>query len=138
MIRESLQKVVPLAGLPESESLGIRVVISHRRVPIRRAMQVQVNEFLQVCANNLVGVDKNDLLEVHREEDVKEQNLVRPDDTLLLLLRTEPRGPFVRDELVLESIFGGKVRDEFLLTSECKEMRSSRHWNMINSYQEGG
>ena len=120
MIRESLQEVVPVTRLPEAESFGIRVVISHRRVPVRRAMQVQVHELLQICANNLVGVDENDLLEVHREKDVKEQYLVRPDDTLLLLLRAEPRGPFVRDELVLEPIFGGEVRDEFLSTNVNK------------------
>ena len=114
MIWQTTQEVLPVTRLPKPEALRVRIVIAHRRVAVRSAMQIQIDELLEIRSDNLISVNEEDLLEVHREEDVEEEDLVRPDDPLLLLLRAEPRGPFVRDELVLEPIFGGKVRDEFL------------------------
>ena len=67
-------------------------------------MQIEVDEFLEVGADDLISVDKDDLLEVHREEDIQEQDLVGPDDTLLFLLCPQPRRPLVGHKLVLEAI----------------------------------
>lgn len=114
MIRPALQEVLPIARFPEPESLHIGVVISHRRVPIRRTMQVQVDELLQVRPYDLVCVDENNLLQVHREEHVEEEDLVRPDDALLLLLRAQPRRPLVRHELIVEVVRFREVWQEFL------------------------
>ena len=77
-------------------------------------MQVEVHELLQVRAHDLVRVNEDDLLEVHWEQDVKEENLISPDDALLLLLRTQPRRPFVCHQFVLEVIRLSQVRNEFL------------------------
>lgn len=82
----------------------------------------------------LTSIDKDDLVKIHREQDVEEQNLVstevrmpsqfnlrvanaRPDNALFLCLRTKPAGPLVRDELVLKAVLFRQVRDEFLLIS---------------------
>lgn len=77
-------------------------------------MQVQVHELFQICSDDLIRVDEDDFLQVHRKEHVQEEDLVRPDDALLLLLCAEPGRPFVCDELVFEVVRLGKVWDEFL------------------------
>ena len=77
-------------------------------------MEVELHKLLEVCADDLVGVDEDDLLEVHGEEHVEEEDLVRPDDPLLLLLCAEPGRPFVCHELVLEVVRFGEVWNEFL------------------------
>ena len=114
MVWPASQEIFPVPSLPKAEALHICVVVTHRGIAVWCSMKIKIYKLLHIRANNLVCINENDFLEVHREKDVKEQDLVRPNDTLLLLLRAEPRGPFVRDELVLEPIFGGKVRDEFL------------------------
>lgn len=43
----------------------------------------------------LIGVNVDDLVHVEREQDVEEQDLVAPDDPLLLALSTKPLRPFV-------------------------------------------
>lgn len=65
---------------------------------------------MQIGSHNLIGVDEDDLFEIHREENVKEEDLVPPDDTLFFFLATQPGGPFVRDELVLEPVLFRKMR----------------------------
>jgi hypothetical protein len=77
-------------------------------------MKIQIYEFLQVRSNNLIGVYENDFLETHREQDIKEQDLVSPNDALLLLLGSKPRWPFVGDQLVLEFVFFSQMWNEFL------------------------
>ena len=77
-------------------------------------MEVQVNELLQVGTYDLISVDKDDLLEVHGEKNVQEENLVTPNDPLLFALSPEPGRPLVRDEFILETILLCEVRDEFL------------------------
>ena len=49
-------------------------------------LQIEVDELLEVCTHNLVSVDKDDLVEVHGEEDIEEENLVWPDDLSLFTL----------------------------------------------------
>ncbi len=114
MIRQTTEEVLPVAHLPESEALRIRIVVAHRRVSIWSAVKVKLDELLEVRPDNLVGIDENDLLQVHRKEHVEEQDLVRPDDALLLLLCTEPRWPLVRDELILAAVLCCEVRDKLL------------------------
>lgn len=62
----------------------------------------------------LTSIDKDDFVEVHWEEDVKEQDLVCPDDPLLFGLRTKPMWPFVSDEFVFEPVLLGEMRNEGL------------------------
>ena len=114
MVRTALQKIFPITRLPESEALHLNIVITHRGVPVRCTLQVEINQFFQIRSNNLIGIDENDLLEVHREQNVKEQDFVRPDDTLLFFLSAKPRRPFVRDQFIIEFIGLCQVRDEFL------------------------
>ena len=80
-------------------------------------MEVQIDEFLQVGANDLVSVDEDDLLEVHGEKNVQEENLVSPNHPLLFTLRPEPRWPLVCDEFILETILFREVMDKFLVRS---------------------
>lgn len=54
------------------------------------------------------------LLQVQREEDVQKEDLVRPDDALLLRLLVQPGRPLVRHQLVLKAVLAGHVRDEIL------------------------
>ena len=90
VVRQALQEVLPIPSRPESEALHLDVVITHRCVPIWRTVEVEVNKLLQICTHDLIRVDKNDLLEVHGEQNVEEQDLVCPDYPLLFLLRAEP------------------------------------------------
>ena len=81
-------------------------------------MQVQIDKLLQVRSDNRVRINEDDLLEVHREEHIQEEDLVRPDDALLLVLGAQPLGPLVRHKLVLEVVLLRELRDEFLAQSE--------------------
>jgi hypothetical protein len=65
----------------------------------------------------LTGINENDLVEVHWEQHIQEKDLVSPYDPLLLRLCPKPMRPFVRDELVLESVFFRHMRDECLSIS---------------------
>ena len=114
VVRLPPEEVLPVSSLPESESLHRLVIVTHRSIAIRSALEIQIDELLQVRPNDLVGVDEDDFLEVHGEKDVQEENLVAPNDALLLALRPEPGRPFVRDEFVLEAVLLCKVRNEFL------------------------
>ena len=77
-------------------------------------MEIQIDELLQVGTNDLVSVDEYNLLEIHGEKNVQEENLVAPDDPLLFALSPEPGRPLVRDEFILETILLREVRYEFL------------------------
>jgi hypothetical protein len=69
----------------------------------RCALQIKIPELFQIRAHDLIGIDVNDLVDVEREEDVEEQNLVAPNNALLLRLPSQPLGPLVRNELNFES-----------------------------------
>lgn len=90
MIRQSFQEISPISRLPEPEALHFRVIITHRGIAIRSTMQVEIDQLLQIRPHDLICIDEDDLLEVHGEEHVEEQDLVRPDDTLFLLLGAQP------------------------------------------------
>jgi hypothetical protein len=117
MIGFPLQELVPVSCLPESETLHVVVVISHRCVSVGRPLQVEINEFLEVRPHDLICIDEDDLLQVHWKEYVQVKNLVRPDNALLLCLRTQPGRPLVCDEFVLEVVCFGEVGNEFLFVS---------------------
>lgn len=70
MIRLPPQKILPIPGLPKSESLHLRIIIPHRCVPIRSSVQVQIHQLLQISAHDLIRVDEDHFFEVHGEEDV--------------------------------------------------------------------
>lgn len=63
----------------------------------------------------LVGVHKQELVDDQREEHVQEEDLVAPDDALLLRLLVEPPGPLILNQLVLETVFLCHVRYKLLL-----------------------
>jgi hypothetical protein len=65
----------------------------------------------------LTGINENDLVEVHWEQHIQEKDLISPYDPLLLRLSSKPMRPFVRDKLILESIFFRHMRDKFLSIS---------------------
>jgi hypothetical protein len=67
----------------------------------------------------LTGIDENDLVKIHREQHIQEEDLVSPYDPLLLRLGPKPMRPFVSNELILESIFLRHMRDKFLHISYC-------------------
>jgi len=114
MIGTSSQELLPISRLPEPEALHVLVIVAHGGVAIRCPLQVEVDQLLQVRTHDLVRVDEDDLVEVHGEQDVEEENFVRPDDPLLLALMSQPRRPLVRDELVLETVFLSEVRNKLL------------------------
>jgi hypothetical protein len=86
------------------------------------------------CAHDLVRVDKDDLVEVHGEQDIEEENSVCPDDPLLFTLMPQPRRPFVGDELILETVCLSEVRNEFLCKMVQRLSPSGSGWG---SYEEG-
>lgn len=114
MIGTPSEELLPISHFPEPEALHVLVVVAHGSVAIRCPLQVEVDQLLQVCAHDLVRVDKDDLVEVHGEQDVEEEDFVCPDDPLLFALLPQPRRPLVGDELVLETVFLSKVRNKFL------------------------
>mmetsp|Transcript_27566 Transcript_27566/g.92176 ORF Transcript_27566/g.92176 Transcript_27566/m.92176 type:complete len:325 (-) Transcript_27566:114-1088(-) len=98
--------VNPVAVRPEAEARGVRVGVlpaegGHGH---RRALHVVVPELPDVRLHHLVRVDVDHLLEGEREDHVQEEDLVAPDDALLLRLRPEPRGPLVPHELHVEAL----------------------------------
>jgi hypothetical protein len=117
VVRFPPKEVLPVPSLPEPESFHRLVIVTHRSIAVRSAMEVQIDKLLQVGTDDLVSVDEDDFLEVHGEKHVQEENLVPPNDPLLLALSPEPGRPLVSDEFVLETVLLRKVRDEFLQRS---------------------
>lgn len=62
----------------------------------------------------LISIDENNFLDVKWEEDVKEENLVTPDDALLLGLLVEPTRPLVLHQFVLKAVLLGQHGKEVL------------------------
>lgn len=118
MVRFASEEVFPIARLPEPEAFHIVIIVAHRGVSIRGALQIKVDKFLEIGSHNLVGINKNDFLQIHREEYIQEQDFVTPNEALFLGLCTQPRRPLVRDELILEAICLSEVRYEFLQANE--------------------
>ena len=79
--------ISPVALFPESESLHVLVRVAERRVPVGGPVQVEIPQLCEVGPDDLVCVDEDDLLDVEREHDIEKEDLVAPDDALLLLQR---------------------------------------------------
>jgi len=62
----------------------------------------------------LVGINKDDFIETHGEQDVEKKNLVCPDDALLFSLWPQPRRPFIGDKLILEAVLLSELGYKFL------------------------
>ena len=62
----------------------------------------------------LVSIHVNDLLDAQWEEYVQEEDLVAPDEPLLLRLSVEPSRPAILDQLVLKPVVLSHERDEVL------------------------
>mmetsp|Transcript_39866 Transcript_39866/g.94693 ORF Transcript_39866/g.94693 Transcript_39866/m.94693 type:complete len:313 (+) Transcript_39866:47-985(+) len=114
VVRLPAKMGLPEAALPETVPVHVFVVVAERRVRVRGAVEVHLDELAHVCPDNLIRVHENHLLQVEGEKDVKEENFVRPDYPLLLCLFVQPARPLVGHELVLESVRLGKVREESL------------------------
>ena len=57
-----------------------------------------------LLSRHLIGIDKDDLGQPQREQHVEKEDLVAPDDALLLFLAAQPRRPAVGDKLDLEIV----------------------------------
>lgn len=62
----------------------------------------------------LVSIHKEEFIHGEWEEYVQEEDLVAPDDALLLGLLMEPARPLILHQLVLEAVFLSHVGDKFL------------------------
>jgi hypothetical protein len=75
------------------------------------------------------NIEKNYLPQRKWKYDIQKQNLIRPYNPLLLFLFVQPRWPFVRDKLILESIFlshvGYDVLAGLLVRQQQRHLRSS-------------
>jgi hypothetical protein len=111
----------PISRFSEYEARHLYLILAHWGVAIGRSVQVEIYQFLEVCAHDLVRVDEDDLIEVYGEQVVEEDDFGCPNDTLLFALLSQPCRPPVGDELVLETVFLSKVRDELL----CKALDGS-------------
>ena len=86
VIRTPSQELFPISRFPETEPFHLHIVVAHGGVAIRCSVQVEVDQLLQVCTHDLVRIDKDDLVEVHGEQDIQEEDLVCPDDSLFFSL----------------------------------------------------
>jgi hypothetical protein len=66
-IRENLPDVIfqilaqerfPVACFPKPESLHIRIVITHGSIAIRSALEVKIDQFLQVRSHDLIRINE--------------------------------------------------------------------------------
>lgn len=104
VIRKTLQEFLPISRLPEAEALHLHIVVAHRSICVWSAVYIEVDQFLEVGPDDLISVDEDNLLQIHGEENIQEQDLVSPNDTLFFLLCPQPRWPLVGHELVLEAV----------------------------------
>lgn len=69
---------------------------------------------LRFLRTNLVSIYEEDLIDSQREQHVQEEDLITPNNSLLLRLLVQPAGPVILDQLVLETILLCHVWDELL------------------------
>ena len=69
---------------------------------------------LSCVRTNLVSINKYDLLNAEGKENIQEEDLVAPDQALLLSLGNEPAWPSILNQLILKTIFLCHVWDEVL------------------------
>ena len=73
-------------------------MIDSQRVRTRQGRYLQVvgPQFLEIGPQHLVGIHIDHLLDAEGKEDIKKEDLVSPDNALLLRLLGEPLRPLVR------------------------------------------
>jgi hypothetical protein len=114
VIGPTTEELLPVPRFPKPEPLHFFIVIPHRGIPVRCTMEVEVNQLLQVSSDDLVGIDKDDFVEVHGKQDVEKEDLICPDNALLFSLLPQPCWPFIGDEFILEAIFLSELGYKFL------------------------
>jgi hypothetical protein len=72
MIGAPSQELFPVSHLPEPDALHVLAIVAHWGIIIRCAVKIDVDQLLEICMHDLVRVDKDDLVEVPREQDVEE------------------------------------------------------------------
>ena len=86
VVRFAGEVLGPEALAPEAEALHRCLVIAEGSVRIRGSFQVHVVQLTNVCAHDLVRVDKRDSLHLRGKQYVKEKDFVGPHDPLLIAL----------------------------------------------------
>eukprot|EP00968_Pinguiococcus_pyrenoidosus_P029322 scaffold8485_cov277-Pinguiococcus_pyrenoidosus.AAC.8 len=81
--------VLPVARAPELVAQRLLPGRAEGRVAVRSSLEVHIPQLLEIAPDDLIGVDVDDLLHVQGEEHVQEEDLVPPDDPLLLGRRQE-------------------------------------------------
>eukprot|EP00966_Prymnesium_polylepis_P296152 6840799-Prymnesium_polylepis.1 len=106
VVRLLAERRLPEARLPEAKAgrLRVRVGAAEGCHADGRAAQVEVPQVAHVALHDLVGVNVEHLAHALREEDVEEEDLVAPDEPLLLRLQAQPRRPAVLHQLDLDPI----------------------------------
>ena len=102
----------------------------------------KIDKLPQIRSNNLVRIDEQNLFYVERKHDVKEQDLVAPNDPLFLLLLVQPSGPLVLHVLVVEPVPSRIFRQEFfqgwrqvVLQDPELDGRSKKDMLMLNTVE---
>ena len=68
----------------------------------------------QPLRDHLIRIHKQELVHNQWEEHIQEEDLVTPDDALLLSLLVKPPGPLVLDKLILKIVFVRHIRYKLL------------------------
>ena len=110
MIWSIPQVASPEALIPEGISSSLFARTTHGSVTVWSPLEIEVNEFFHVSADDLVGVDVDDLLHIEREKNIEEKNFVAPNNSLFFALSPEPFWPFVSHESDLTSYLLGHCR----------------------------
>mmetsp|Transcript_27934 Transcript_27934/g.94034 ORF Transcript_27934/g.94034 Transcript_27934/m.94034 type:complete len:316 (-) Transcript_27934:3949-4896(-) len=104
VVRLGAEVVLPVAAAPKLVAQRLRPRIAKRDVAVGLALQVLGPELAQVAADDLVRVDVDDLGHAEGEEHVEEEDLVAPNNPLLVRLPSKPLGPLVRHVRHLEAL----------------------------------
>mmetsp|Transcript_35991 Transcript_35991/g.94695 ORF Transcript_35991/g.94695 Transcript_35991/m.94695 type:complete len:312 (+) Transcript_35991:272-1207(+) len=115
VVRVPAQVVLPVALREEAEAgrVAVGVLVAERGHGHRGARgHLEIPQLGDVGVDDLVGVDVDDALDVQREHDIEEEDLVSPDDALLVRLLVQPRRPLVLHQLVLEADGAGHRRQK--------------------------
>lgn len=53
---------LPVTPTPEAKTVHFFAIIAKGRVPIWITLQVKLDQLLQICTDDLIGIDENDLI----------------------------------------------------------------------------
>mmetsp|Transcript_5219 Transcript_5219/g.8953 ORF Transcript_5219/g.8953 Transcript_5219/m.8953 type:complete len:304 (-) Transcript_5219:239-1150(-) len=103
VVRPPAQVIRPEPAPPELVAERLLPGVAEGGVPVRLPPQVQLPQLPQVRPHHLVRVHVDHLLDAEGEQHVQEEDLVAPDDALLLGLLAEPLRPLVSHVAHLEA-----------------------------------